>query len=109
MWALWKEALKNRRFTISLIFTLVGFIAFGAFLPYFFNEILLPKPGKTLIDPVLNFFTPRNWSIEIFILIYSCTVLSIAFNLRKPKTILLGLQTYRSEEHTSELQSRLHL
>jgi len=94
MGAPWKEALKNRRFTVSLVFVFAGFIAFGAFLPYFFNEILLPKPGRILNDPVLNFFTPRNWSVEIFILIYSCAVLSIAFNLRKPKIILLGLQTY---------------
>jgi hypothetical protein len=94
MGALWKEALKKRRFTALLVVAFLGLIALGAFLPYFFNEILLPKPGKTLTDPVLNFFTPRDWSIEIFILIYSCVLLSIAFNFHKPRTILLGLQTY---------------
>lgn len=94
MWALWKEALKNRRFTVFLIAALIGLIAFAASLPYFFIEILLPKPGKVLIDPVLNFFTPRDWSIEIFVLIHSCTFLTLAFNLDKPKTILLGIQIY---------------
>ena len=94
MWALWKEALKNRRFTIFFVVAFIGLVAFGAVLPYFFIEILLPKPGKPLIDPILNFFTPRDWSIEIFILIYFCAALSILFNLTNPKTILLGLQTY---------------
>ncbi|MGC4022959.1 MAG: hypothetical protein QM734_13955 [Cyclobacteriaceae bacterium] len=63
-------------------------------LPYFFNNILQPKPGVQLSDPVLNFFTPKDWSIEIFILIYSSTVLSLVFNIAKPKAILLGLQSY---------------
>src|SRR5437879_4302745 len=90
----WKEALKKKRFTVFLIVALVGLIAFGTFLPYFFIEILLLKPGVALTDPVLNLFTPRDWSIEIFVLIYFCAVLSLAFNLANPKTILVGLQTY---------------
>ncbi len=94
MLASWKEALRKKRFTVSLIIALIGLIAFGAFLPYFFIEILLPKPGIALVDPVLNFFSPRDWSIEIFVLIYFCAVLSIAFNFTNPKTILVGLQTY---------------
>ena len=94
MWVSWKGALRNRRFIVFFAVALAGLIAFGAFLPFFFIEILLPKPGKMLIDPVLNLFTPRDWSIEIFILIYCSALLSIAFNLSSPKTILLGLQTY---------------
>ncbi len=94
MWALWKEALKNKRFIILLIISLIGLIAFAMVLPYFFIEILLPKPGITLIDPLLNFFTPKDWSIEIFVLIYLCAVISLVFNFTTPKTILVGLQTY---------------
>src|SRR5258708_28807379 len=94
MWALWKEAVRNKRFIILLIISLIGLIAFAMVLPYFFIEILLPKPGITLIDPLLNFFTPKDWSIEIFVLIYLCAVISLVFNFTTPKTILVGLQTY---------------
>jgi hypothetical protein len=94
MWALWKNALQNKRFVFHFILGLIGLTAFALFLPYFFIEILLPKPGEPWVDPVLNFFTPRDWSIEIFILIYLCSVLALAFNITDPKTILLGLQMY---------------
>ena len=94
MWALWKNALQNKRFIFHLTIGLICLIAFALFLPYFFIEILLPKPGVPWLDPVLNFFTPRDWSTEIFILIYVCSVLGLAFNITDPKTILLGLQMY---------------
>jgi hypothetical protein len=63
-------------------------------LPYFFNEILLLKPGTQLSDPVLLFFQPKDWSIEIFLLLYSVTVLSLLLNIRKPQTMLLMFQLY---------------
>src|SRR5258708_31121588 len=94
MWALWKEAVRNKRFIILLIISLIGLIAFAMVLPYFFIAILLPKPGVTLIDPLLNFFTPKDWSIEIFVLIYLCVVISLVCNFTTPKTILVGLQSY---------------
>ncbi len=94
MWADWREAFKNNRFRIHLIIALLGLAAFAISLPYFFNNILLPKPGVQLSDPILNFFTPTNWSIEIFVLIYVCTVLSLVSNIKDPKVILLGLQVY---------------
>jgi hypothetical protein len=94
MWALWKNALQNKRFLFHFILGLIGLTAFALFLPYFFIEILLPKPGEPWVDPILNFFTPRDWSIEIFVLIYLCSALGLVFNLTDPKTILLGLQMY---------------
>jgi hypothetical protein len=90
----WRLALSNRNFVFSLILSLIGVIAFASFLPYYFINILLPKPGSPISDPVLNFFTPRDWSIEIFVGIYLATVLSLVFNSTKPYTILVGLQTY---------------
>jgi hypothetical protein len=94
MTALWRESLKNWRFVLPLILALIGLASFSTVLPYFFMEILLPKPGLQLIDPVLNFFTPRDWSMEIFILIYSCTILLLIFNIGNPRIVLLGLETY---------------
>lgn len=90
----WKSALQNRRFIFHFIVALAGLTAFALFLPYFFIEILLPKSGEPWVDPILNFFTPRDWSTEISVLIYVCTVLGLAFNLADPKTVLLGLQVY---------------
>jgi hypothetical protein len=94
MWALWRDALRSKPFIFHFILGLIGLTAFAMVLPYFFIEILLPKAGEPLVDPILNFFTPRDWSIEIFVLIYLCSVLGLAFNVLNPRTILLGLQVY---------------
>ncbi len=94
MWADWKEALKRNRFRIHFVLSLLGIVAFAAVLPHFFNEILLPKPGILLIDPILNFFEPRDWSIGIFVTLYSITVLSLVSNAKKPYTLLLMFQMY---------------
>lgn len=94
LFAEWRQALSNRNFVFSLILSLIGVTAFASVLPYYFINILLPKPGSPISDPVLNFFTPRDWSIEIFVGIYLATVLSLVFNSTKPYTILVGLQTY---------------
>jgi len=94
MWADWKVALKSTRFCIHFILSVLGIIAFAASLPYFFNEILLPKPGVQLNDPVLNFLPPKDWSIEIFVLLYTITVISVLINIIKPNTILLMFQMY---------------
>jgi len=90
----WKVALKNSRYRFHFILSVLGIVAFAMMLPYFFNEILLPKPGVQLNDPVLNFTQPRDWSIEIFILLYSITVLSVIINIKKPDIILLMFQMY---------------
>ncbi|MBS1490783.1 MAG: hypothetical protein JSS93_09670 [Bacteroidetes bacterium] len=94
MVASWKEVFHSKRFLIYFFLSLAGLVAFALFLPYFFNFILLPKPGQQLTDPVLNFFIPKDWSVEIFILIYFSAIISIISNLYKPKILLLGLQSY---------------
>jgi hypothetical protein len=94
MFSEWKPALGNRNFKIGLALSLIGVTAFASVLPYFFVQIILNKPGVQLNDPILNFFSPKDWSIEIFIGIYLATVLSLIVNSVKPYTILLGLQVY---------------
>jgi len=94
MWGDWIVAWRRKPFRIHFILSVLGIVAFAASLPYFFNSILLPKPGVQLKDAVLGFFEPKDWSIEIFVLLYSLTVVSLLLNCRKPHTILLMFQMY---------------
>lgn len=94
MFSEWRPALGNRNFRIGLVISVVGVIVFASVLPYFFVQIILNKPGVQLNDPILNFFTPKDWSIEIFVGIYFATVLSLLVNSMKPYTIILILQVY---------------
>lgn len=94
MWADWRVALRSPRFCFHFGLAVLGIVAFAVSLPYFFNEILLPKPGVRLDDPILLFVPPKDWSVEIFVLLYSITVISLLLNIKKPKTILLMFQMY---------------
>jgi len=94
MWDLWRSELRNKRFVFHCVVTLIGVFAFAFTLPYFFTEILLPKPGVQVNDFILNLFTPTTWSVAIFVLLYLSTVLSIAFNFTNPRTVLIAFQVY---------------
>ena len=94
MWRDWKEALTNNWFKVHLFAGFLGIVAFAVSLPYFFNTILLSKPGIALADPILLFFTPKDWSLEIFIILYCCAAISIIINISNPKTVLLATQVY---------------
>lgn len=94
MWELWRSELRNKHFVFHCVVTLIGVLAFAFTLPYFFIEILLPKPGVQVNDFILNLFTPANWSFEIFVFLYLSTILSVAFNFTKPRTVLIAFQVY---------------
>jgi membrane-associated phospholipid phosphatase len=90
----WAEAIANRKFVLQFLSWLAGLILFIAILPHFLNGILVDKPGVQLSDFVLNWFSPRDWSVEIFILIIGAPALFFIFNLRTPESVLLSVQCY---------------
>ncbi len=94
MWKDWKEALDHNRFRVHFLLSLVAMVLFAISLPYFFNTILLTKPGVALTDPILLLFTPKDWSLEIFIILYCCAAISLVINFIEPKTVLLAAQVY---------------
>jgi hypothetical protein len=92
----WKEALANRKFITHISFWLAGLAIFVLPLPYYFNNIIQPKPGSLLIDPFHGFLEPTNWSREIFVLIFVAPALFLLNNFKSPRTMLLTLQCYVS-------------
>jgi len=42
----WKEAVANRKYVLLMFVWLVGLVVFVMVLPYFFNNVLLHKPGR---------------------------------------------------------------
>ncbi len=90
----WNELLRKRSFRIHLILSGFVGIALISFLPYFFTEILQPKPGVVLNDYILNLLEPKDWSWVIFGIIYSSVLVTILFNIANGYTILLGIECY---------------
>ena len=90
----WKYALSKKSFRLHLIISGVGAVFLISFLPYFFNEILLPKPGISLNDFILNSLNPKDWSWVIFGLIYLSILITVMLNYSKPFILLLGIESY---------------
>jgi hypothetical protein len=90
----WKQALSKKYFRIHLIASGFAGVLIISFLPYFFTEILLSKPGVALNDYLLNQLEPRDWSWVIFGLIYLSVLVTLLFNYSNPYTILLGIECY---------------
>jgi hypothetical protein len=90
----WSDAIASQKFLLHLGCWLVGLAIFIALLPHYFNKVLLNKPGVQLDDFLLNWFTPKDWSLEIFILMIGAPLLFFVFNLRNPEKVLLSIQCY---------------
>jgi len=63
-------------------------------LPYYFHSVIGPKPGLQLQDPILNLFTPQDFSVLIFTLIYLSLFIVLWGLINKPYGIALGLGSY---------------
>ncbi len=92
----WRDTLKERSKVAALVYGLALITFFILYLPYFFGQVIDPKPGWLLHDVVLNYLKPINNSWLIFTLIYICILQTIVTNFKKPEVILLGLVTYCS-------------
>ena len=90
----WADALKDKKYLIHLVAWLIGLGIFITILPYYFNNVLLLKPGVVLNDWIFTLLTPRDWSTEIFFLIFAVPVLFFLFNFQKPEKVLASIQCY---------------
>lgn len=90
----WKIAIRSKSFRVHLLVCILGIAALVTFLPRFFQEYILPKPGIQLNDWFLNLFAPADYSIAIFILIYGGIVFFIIRHWRQSEIILMGLEAY---------------
>ena len=90
----WKEALQITRVRWVIFFCVSTLLINVFYTPFFYQEVLSPKKGFSLNDPILNFFAPINWSLPIFIILYLTVIHAVLSTLKKPNVALLGLATY---------------
>lgn len=63
-------------------------------MPYFFQQIIADRPGKTMGDIVLDHIPAADWSWTIFTLIYTTAAVTVITNFMNPAVILEGLVNY---------------
>lgn len=90
----WKGLWRSPRTKWGIIFCIISILIIVFYLPSYYGDVIQPKPGLYLNDVVLNLFTPHNWSVLIFTLIYISIAQTIFSIVRYPSLVLLGLATY---------------
>jgi len=63
-------------------------------LPLYFNQVILPKPGVVLKDPLMDWLPAANCSWPIFLIIYGTVAWTAFANRSQPVLLLSGLMTY---------------
>jgi hypothetical protein len=89
----WKEALRLPSFRLQFFLTvpIVGVLLFSC--AHFLEWIQL-RPGVVLPDPLLASFQPHKVTWVVFALIYGSLVLGLGTLSRRPRELLVALQSY---------------
>lgn len=83
----WTVQLANKTFRRSLLLVPGLFIAYSSITQYLSNYIEARK-GVRLNDAILNLFPAQDFSLPIFVLLYSSLLMLILTHLHKPKVIM---------------------
>ena len=89
----WKLALKDRSFTWKLLLTPGLFFIYSAVTQHLGNYVESRK-GVQLDDNLLQLFPSIDFSVPIFVLLYSSLTLILVTHLNKPKVILRVIEMH---------------
>ncbi len=90
----WSYVLQSTRYRWAIGFCLAMILMMVFYMPTFYQEIIQPKAGAIIDDPVLNAMPPVNWSVAIFIILYISFIHTAYASIRNPNAIIIGLTTY---------------
>lgn len=90
----WREWLRHPRGRGLIIFSLLTLVSMVLFMPVYYSRLLGPKAGILLNDPVLNFFTPVDWSTAVFFILTVALVQTLVMYVNRPAVLLAGVATY---------------
>ena len=90
----WKEIFQTTRVRWAIAFWVVSLLVMFLYVPFFYSQIINPKAGYLIDDPLLNALTPINWSLPIFAILYAAVIQTLVSSAKKPEVFILGATTY---------------
>ena len=84
----WSSAMEHALFRKKLIIGIILQSAILIFFPYFFSYIEQRQNGIIINDWILDFLTPRDLSVPIFVIVWSTTILGIYRCIQSPALFL---------------------
>lgn len=91
-WA-WQNAWRENTVRKHFMFSLTAFIVCFEIQFYLLNKFQY-RQGTLLQDHLLNFFTPRDFSLLIFLLVYGAMIGTILIIIQYPKKFVAALYGY---------------
>lgn len=90
----WRECIGSARGRLTIVFCLAVVLSMVLFMPYYYQEIIGPKVGILLNDPVLNFFTPVDWSNAVFFILTVALIQTLTLYYGNAEVFLTGLMSF---------------
>ncbi|CAN5246139.1 hypothetical protein BH09BAC3_BH09BAC3_35450 [soil metagenome] len=90
----WKEAFLNARVRWAIIFCAVTFLLMFLYMPAYYRDVINPRKGILMNDPFLNLFTPRDWYLIIFFILYVAVGHTLFIYRNNPIVFITGVTTY---------------
>ena len=90
----WREWLKSKRGRGIILFCLATLLSMILFMPAYYRQVLGPKVGILLDDPLLNLFKPVDWSTAVFFILTVALVQTLIMYGNKPAILWAGIMTY---------------
>jgi len=90
----WKEWLSTARGRGIVMFCFATLLSMILFMPIYYSVLLGPKAGILLNDPILNFFTPIDWSNAVFFILAVALIQTLIQYSNKPAILMAGIMTY---------------
>ncbi|MDB5227137.1 MAG: hypothetical protein JWN78_1330 [Bacteroidota bacterium] len=89
----WKSIWSSKIFRAHFFLTVVIFAVVAHYCTLYISTWEIRR-GTSLLDPLLNMLTPRDFSVYIFCILHSAILLSLFFSLDDPKELLKAFQAY---------------
>lgn len=90
----WKDVVVSTKGRWLLIVCITTLLLMMTVMPTYYREIIGPKPGILLNDPILNLFIPIDWSTEIFLILTIAIIQTLGMYGSLPEIILTGFTTF---------------
>jgi hypothetical protein len=90
----WREVIRTAHGRWSIAFSVACLTMMVFYMPVYYRDIIGPKQGLYLDDPLLKLFKPIDWSALIFLILYLSVAHLVFSSIRNPNMLLVALTTY---------------
>lgn len=90
----WRECVGSNRGRLAIVFSMAVILSMVLFMPYYYQEIIGPKVGILLNDPVLNLFTPIDWSNAVFFILTAALIQTMVMYSGNAEVFLTGVTSF---------------